>query len=94
MPVALMCYSLNHNERWTAYDLLDFMYGRADPNIMSETGFTSLILAAAGGHLEVVKTLVEKVMIQLCFPSSSSRNACRFWKRGNSLPPNRKACLT
>lgn len=28
---------------------------------MSETGFTSLILAAAGGHLEVVKTLVEKV---------------------------------
>lgn len=34
---------------------------RADPNVMSETGFTSLILAAAGGHLEVVKTLVEKV---------------------------------
>lgn len=29
---------------------------------MSETGFTSLILAAAGGHLEVVKTLVEKVI--------------------------------
>lgn len=29
---------------------------------MSETGFTSLILAAAGGHVEVVKTLVEKVM--------------------------------
>lgn len=36
-------------------------FGRADPNVMSETGFTSLILAAAGGHLEVVKTLVEKV---------------------------------
>ena len=35
---------------------------RADPNVMSETGFTSLILAAAGGHLEVVKTLVEKVI--------------------------------
>lgn len=30
---------------------------------MSETGFTSLILAAAGGHLEVVKTLVEKVIV-------------------------------
>ncbi len=29
---------------------------------MSETGFTSLILAAAGGHVEVVKTLVEKVI--------------------------------
>lgn len=36
---------------------------RADPNVMSETGFTSLILAAAGGHLEVVKTLVEKVRL-------------------------------
>lgn len=32
---------------------------------MSETGFTSLILAAAGGHLEVVKTLVEKVMMAM-----------------------------
>lgn len=34
---------------------------------MSETGFTSLILAAAGGHLEVVKTLVEKVSIMADF---------------------------
>lgn len=31
---------------------------------MSETGFTSLILAAAGGHLEVVKTLVDKVSME------------------------------
>lgn len=38
---------------------------------MSETGFTSLILAAAGGHLEVVKTLVEKVIMatKLWFPT-------------------------
>ena len=41
---------------------------RADPNVMSETGFTSLILAAAGGHLEVVKTLVEKVRLSLHVP--------------------------
>lgn len=34
---------------------------------MSETGFTSLILAAAGGHLEVVKTLVEKVINMVDF---------------------------
>lgn len=34
---------------------------------MSETGFTSLILAAAGGHLEVVKTLVEKVINMMNF---------------------------
>lgn len=46
--------------------ILERMYHtrrRADPNVMSETGFTSLILAAAGGHLDVVKTLVEKVML-------------------------------
>lgn len=47
---------------------------------MSETGFTSLILAAAGGHLEVVKTLVEKVMLRSCrVHTASMSHVVRGW---------------
>lgn len=54
---------------------------------MSETGFTALILASAGGHVEVVKTLVEKVNMSSregAFYNGHFKKKClllleRFW---------------
>ena len=59
---------------------------------MSETGFTSLILAAAGGHLEVVKTLVEKVIMTTKLWYALQRLLRR--RMVASAPPRLEAPLT